>query len=88
MTDDTHIDGNAMGGSLMDLFGLEMTGAGGCCAGCGTVSPLGSLIVFDHAPGDVMRCPACGAVMLVAVERPTGLRFHFVGLRWVESAHG
>jgi hypothetical protein len=86
MTDDGHVDGNAMGATMMDLFGRDMTAAGCCCAGCGTVSRLGSLIVYDHAPGDVMRCPACGAVMLVAVARPTGLRFNLVGIRWVESA--
>jgi hypothetical protein len=85
MTTDAHVDGNAMGGPLMDLFGREMTDANSCCDGCGAVHPLGALIVYDRAPGKVMRCPACGGVMLVAAERPSGLRFNFVSVRWVEA---
>ena len=84
MTSEAHLDGNALGGALMELFGREMTDARSCCAGCGSVNRLASLVVYDHAPGDVLRCPTCGAVELVAVERPTGLRFVFAGLRWVE----
>ena len=38
MTDDNHVDGNAMGGLLMDVFGQEMTDARGCCASCGKKS--------------------------------------------------
>jgi hypothetical protein len=85
MTSDAHVDGNALGGVLMELFGREMTDARSCCAGCGAVHRMGALIVYNRAPGNVVRCPSCGAVMLVAVERPTGLRFNFAGLRWVES---
>ncbi len=85
MTTDTHVDGNAFGSALMELFGREMTDAMSCCAGCGAVHRLGALIVYDRAPGEVVRCPSCGGVMLVAVQRPTGLRFNFAALRWVES---
>ena len=85
MTSDAHVDGNALGGALMELFGREMTDARSCCAECGAINRLGALIVYDQAPGDVVRCPGCEAVILVAVERPGGLRFNFVALRWVES---
>ena len=86
MTSDAHLDGNALGGALMELFGREMTDARSCCAGCGAINRLGAHIVYDRAPGAVVRCPACEAVILVAVARPSGLRFHFAALRWVESA--
>ena len=85
MTTDGHVDGNALGGALMEMFGREMTDVRGRCAGCGAMNRLGALIVYDRAPGQVVRCPACDTVILVAVERPTGLRFHFAALRWVES---
>jgi uncharacterized Zn finger protein len=88
MTTDAHVDGNAMGGALTDLFGREMTDAMSCCADCGAVNPLGALLVYDRAPGTVARCPGCGAVELVAVERPSGLRFYFAALRWVAAAQG
>jgi hypothetical protein len=86
MTSDAHVDGNAMGSALMELFGREMTDARSRCAACGAIHRLGALVVYDHAPGVVVRCPGCDAIILVAVERPSGLRFHFAGLLWVESA--
>ena len=84
MTSDAHVDGNAIGGALMEMFGREMTDVRGRCAACGEINRLGALIVYDRAPGHVARCPRCDAVILVAVERPTGIRFHFTALRWVD----
>jgi hypothetical protein len=85
MTSDRYIDGNAYASALIELFGREMTDAMSCCAGCGATQPLAALRVYSDAPGAVMRCPGCDTVQMVAVERPTGVRFHFAGLRWVDS---
>jgi uncharacterized Zn finger protein len=85
MSNDAHVDGNAVGGVLIDIFGREMTAARGSCARCGSTSVLGSLIAYTRAPGDVLRCPTCGTVVLVAVAMPAGLRVTFGALRWVES---
>lgn len=84
MTDDTHLDGNSLGGLFLDLFGREMTHQRGCCDSCGSISQLGTLVAFRDAPGDVARCPSCGTVVMVAVSIPTGLRLSFESLRWVE----
>jgi hypothetical protein len=88
MTDDAHVDGNALGGLMNEVFGREMTDARGCCAECGAVSALGALIAYTRAPGDVLRCPACDAVMLVAVALPTAVRVSVAGVLWVEPAPG
>jgi len=85
MTTEAAVDGNALGGALMELFGREMTDARTSCAACGAIHRLGALLVYDRAPAAVVRCPTCGGVMLVASERPTGLRFMFAAVRWVES---
>ena len=58
------LDGNAAAGTLEQLFAFEVTTAMGTCANCGTVGPVGSAMVYSQAPGIVMRCPACGAVLL------------------------
>jgi len=84
MTEQTHLDGNALGGLLLDVFGREMTDQSGCCGECGAVSAFGSMIAFRDAPGDVMRCPACGTVLAVVVRLPTGLRVTFESIRWIE----
>ena len=85
MTDDGHLDGNAMGGLLLELFGQEMTGRLGCCGACGAVNALGAVIVYRRAPGDVMRCPNCGTVLMVVVPLTVGFRISFEAIRWVEA---
>lgn len=81
---DTHVDGNALGGLLHEMFGREMTQQRACCGACGAIGPFGALIAFGDAPGEVLRCAGCGAVVLVAVGTPTGLRVSFEALRWME----
>ena len=86
MIDDAHVDGNALGGLLAELFGREMTDARGCCGDCGAVNALGAMPAYTRAPGDVLRCPACEAVMLVAVSLPAGVRVSLGAVRWLEPA--
>lgn len=84
MTDDTHLDGNALGGLLLELFERDMTDQPGRCGECGTVKVLAEVRVFRDAPGDVMRCPACNAVLMVIVQTRTGYRISFESLSWLE----
>jgi DNA-directed RNA polymerase subunit RPC12/RpoP len=85
MTDETHVDGNALGGLLHEAFGREMTDARGCCAMCGTVVQVGAMRVYRSA-GDVVRCPTCGNVTIVAVVIRERTRVHLGGVRWIEPA--
>lgn len=85
MTDATHVDGNALGGLLIDVFGREMTDAHGCCASCATVNPLGAMRVYRGA-GDVMRCPTCSSVTIVTVAIRERTRVYPAGVRWIEPA--
>lgn len=88
MTTDSHLDGNSLGGLLHDLFGQEMTNHRACCDACGAIDVLGAARVYRDAPGDVVRCRHCGAVALVAVPTPTGVRVSILSLRWVEIPLG
>jgi Family of unknown function (DUF6510) len=88
MVDDAHLDGNALGGLFIELFGREMTDEVGCCDHCGSVNAFGTLMAYVDAPGAVVRCPRCGAVQLVAVSVPAGLRVSFASIRWVQVGHG
>ena len=58
------LDGNALAGTFEMLFGADMTAVPGRCAHCGTVSMVGALRAYTHAPGAVLRCPACDEVVL------------------------
>ena len=85
MTDETHLDGNSVGGLLHATFGREMTDARGCCATCGMVNLLGGMRVYRSA-GDVIRCPSCDNVTIVAVAIRGRIRVHLDGVRWIEPA--
>jgi hypothetical protein len=85
MANDNHVDGNAMGGLMMDVFGREMTDALGGCASCGSAHVMAELMVYRSGPGDVMRCPSCESVWMVATPTPSGTRVWFSSLRWVAS---
>jgi hypothetical protein len=74
------LDGNAIAGALNAAFGHEMTMARGTCATCGTTSLLAELRVYLRAPGKVARCPACGEVSIVLVERRGVVSVDLLGL--------
>ncbi len=67
-TADLKLDGNAIGGLLLDLFGVEMTVAVSTCASCRARRAVAELEVYARCPGTVVRCPACGAVLMRIVE--------------------
>jgi hypothetical protein len=79
------LDGNAIAGPLGELFGAEMTGAAGACAGCGTESIVAELRVWTCglAPGAVARCPSCDNVVFVVAAIHGELRISDARFRWV-----
>jgi uncharacterized protein DUF6510 len=62
------LDGNAIAGRLVEIFGVEMTTAAGTCANCGASGPVAELVVYVRAPGTVVRCRRCSSVLMVFVE--------------------
>jgi hypothetical protein len=61
------IDGNAIAGQLVEVFGAEMTTAVGTCAVCGAAGPVAEFVVYVRAPGTIARCRSCGSVLMVVV---------------------
>ena len=62
------LDGNAIGGMLIDVFGTEMTAATSTCGTCGASRPMAEQVVYMQAPGTVVRCRTCGSVLKVLVK--------------------
>jgi hypothetical protein len=62
------VDGNAIGGLLLSVFGAEMTAAVGTCTSCGASGPVAEFAVYLRGPGTVARCRHCEAVLMVFVE--------------------
>jgi hypothetical protein len=63
------LDGNAIGGLMHDVFGTEMTTAAATCATCGATTPMAEAVVYLRAPGVVVRCRTCTAVLMVVLQR-------------------
>lgn len=81
--DERTLDANAVAGMLEELFGTDMTTADTRCDACGREGEVGTLLAFTNAPGVVLRCPACSAVMLRMVETPRGMLLEAKGLAFV-----
>lgn len=79
--EEIHLDGNAAGGVLRDVFAHEMTAALATCGGCGAVGPVGALLEYGQPMGIVLRCPTCDTPVLRIVRTPGLLRLDLAGIR-------
>jgi hypothetical protein len=85
--DESRLDGNAFAGLAAEIFGREMTLATGVCGSCGARSLLAELHVYRRAPGTVVRCRGCGAVLIRVVEAPGRMWVDLSGLATLEIQH-
>jgi hypothetical protein len=82
--EDLKLDGNAAAGLFRELFAFELTGARGRCNNCGVVSEIGAVMVYSNAPGTVLRCPKCGAVLMRIVGSEDRHWLDVRGITWLE----
>jgi len=66
--EDGVLDGNAIGGLLLEVFGTEMTVATGTCGSCGMAAQVAEMAVYQPKLGIVVRCRKCDNVLMVFVE--------------------
>lgn len=83
-TEHLRLDGNALGGALLGVFGVEATIAMATCASCGMRGEVARLVVYARCPGLVGRCPACGAVLVRVVEGRDRTWVELRGMRTLE----
>ncbi len=76
------LDGNAMGGLMQEIFGVEMTTAIETCAHCGNAAVVAETAVYLRGPGAVMRCPTCTNILMVVVRRQD---MHCVDMQGIAS---
>ena len=65
--EDSVLDGNAIGGMLIEVFGEEMTTAVGICGKCGTRGQVAEMAVYRRSWARVVRCRVCDNVLMVFV---------------------
>jgi Zn finger protein HypA/HybF involved in hydrogenase expression len=83
-SDEQHLDGNAAGGVLGQIFAFEMTTAEVICANCDTVGPIGAALVYATAMGMIVRCPSCGQALIRIAHGPQRLWVDFSGTRLMQ----
>ena len=62
------LDGNAIGGLLLEVFGTDLTAAQTICATCGATAVVAETVVYLRAPGTVVRCRTCGSVLMIIAQ--------------------
>jgi Family of unknown function (DUF6510) len=67
VAEERRLDGNAVGGVLLELFQTEMTEVPGICAHCGSREQLAATDVY-YAAGIVVRCRHCEGVLVRIVR--------------------
>jgi hypothetical protein len=64
------VDGNAVGGDLSGVFAFDVTTAATTCAACRDRQVVAALRAYLSAPGIVLRCATCDAVLIRLVRHP------------------
>ena len=83
-TEEMVLDGNALGGMMLELFGREMTMVVSTCRSCGATGPLASVDVYMKAPGVVVRCRTCQSVLMKIVRSSERVWLDVDGMRMME----
>ena len=81
---DRRLDGNAIGGLLLELFGVELTVATTVCGSCGASEQMARLDVYVDAPGVVVRCCHCEDVLMRIVHGPDRAWIDLSGMSCLE----
>ena len=81
------LDGNAAAGVLNEIFAIEATSSPVECANCGREGEIGTLLAFMHAPGIVLRCPACEKIILRVVQTPEAIYLDLRGAAYLRLDH-
>ncbi len=75
------LDGNSAAGLFSEVFSVDLTVARATCAHCDAVGELGALKMWAVEMGAVLRCPACGDVVLRLTSTPTAVWLDATGAR-------
>ena len=83
------VDGNAIAGSLAEVFGRDVTLAVMTCSGCHERAVMARAMVYLTAMGAVARCPFCDLALVVLSEGPEArIRFSMPGVSSLELTPG
>jgi hypothetical protein len=77
------LDGNAAAGLLQQCFSSDVTAEIVRCGSCEREGPIGDAHAYSQAPGLVLRCKNCSAILLRIVETPEAHYLDAQGLAFI-----
>ncbi len=83
---DAHVDGNALAGPLSELFEFDATLASARCASCDDVAVLAQAMVYEKPHSFIVRCSACGEVLMIVLQRQDATELDLSGIAWLRVA--
>jgi hypothetical protein len=83
---DLRLDGNAAGGLLNEIFTFEMTAAEVTCGGCGTIRPIGEVMLYRHGMGAILRCAYCDTALMRITHIRGCYRLDLSGMTYLRIA--
>jgi len=82
-----HVDGNVLAGPLSELFRFDLTTTSGECRHCGDTTVLARAMVYLDPSGYVVRCCACGGILLAVVVGPERTWVDLSGVSGLQIPH-
>ena len=88
MDDVVPLDGNAVAGSLAEIFAIDITTAVLTCDNCGASADIGAIRVYGGTMGAILRCAHCDGVVLRFVRAPSRAMLDMRGARTLVFRRG
>jgi predicted RNA-binding Zn-ribbon protein involved in translation (DUF1610 family) len=62
------LDGNALAGLFVEVFGHEMTTTLVTCRTCGTTAAIGETVVYPDPMAGIVRCRHCTQLLILITQ--------------------
>jgi uncharacterized protein DUF6510 len=82
--EELRLDGNAIAGTMRDIFSFDITIARAACSECRAVGEMGAQPTYVQAPGVVIRCRQCDHVLARLVQGPGRYWLDLGGVSFLE----
>jgi ribosomal protein S27E len=86
MDDELRLDGNAVAGTLGEVFSFEVTTAEYTCEGCGRTDRIGAAMVYEvRELGTIVRCPGCDNALIRLAHNRGRYMVDLRGMRYLTT---
>jgi len=88
MSDEKHVDGNALAGPLSEVFDVDITTTSAKCAGCGDIAVIAQAMVYEKPHSFIVRCSKCDDVLMIVLQKRDATEIDLRGIAWLGVPRG